>query len=145
MQNLDRSFAGLESKAEKLHAAQTRQAETQAHLHNQTQSQMQASQDLLADITSRARGLQEVVDDAAAKIAKMAWFGAVPGELFKLGWLMLAVAALHRHSPKHAKAVAAVITVFTIFIYASGIKGVAALTWAMTRFTEKAFGSWRQE
>lgn len=109
MQDLDRSFSGLESKAEALHAAQTRQAEMQAHLHNQTQDQMQASQNLLADVTSRARALHELVDDAAAKIAKMAWFGALPGELLRLVWLALAVAVLHYYVPKYAWVVATVI------------------------------------
>ena len=109
VQDLDRSFSGLESKAEALHAAQIRQAEMQAHLHNQTQDQMQASQNLLADVTSRARALHEVVDDAAAKIAKMAWFGALPGELLKLVWLALAVAVLHYYVPKYAWVVATVI------------------------------------
>lgn len=95
VQDLDHSFSGLESKAEMLHAAQTRQAEMQAHLHNQSQAEMQASWSLIANVTSSARGLHEAVDDAAAKIAKMAWFGAVPGEVFRLGWLVLAIAVMH--------------------------------------------------
>ena len=95
-----------------LHEAQTRQAEMQAHLHSQTQVEMQASRSLIANVTSSARGLHEAVDDAAAKIANMAWFGSIPGELFKLGWLVLAVAVLHWYSPKHAKSVATVIGEF---------------------------------
>ena len=109
MQDLDHSFSGLESKAETLHAAQSRQVEMQARLHNQTQFEMQASQRLIANVTSSARGLHEAVDDAAAKLAKMAWFSAIPGELFKLGWLAFAVAVLHWYSPKHAMFVATVI------------------------------------
>lgn len=109
MQDLDHSFSGLESKAETLHQAQTRQAEMQARLHNQTQLEMQTSRNLIANVTSSARGLHEVVDDAAAKIAKLAWVGAVPGDLFKLAWLALAVTVLHWYSPKHAKFVATVI------------------------------------
>ncbi|CAF9922167.1 hypothetical protein IMSHALPRED_005601 [Imshaugia aleurites] len=120
VQDLDRSFSGLESKAEALHAAQTRQAEMQAHLHNQTQDQMQASQNLLADVTSRARALHELVDDAAAKIAKMAWFGALPGELLRLVWLALAVAVLHYYVPKYAWVVATVIGI-VIIAHVSGI------------------------
>lgn len=112
MQDLDHSFSGLESKAETLHAAQTRQAEMQAHLHKQTQVEMQASQSLIANVTSSARVLHEAVDDAAAKVANMAWFGAFPGEFFRLGWLVLAVAVLHWYSPNHAKFVAAVIGEF---------------------------------
>lgn len=108
-QDLDYSLSGLELKAETLHAAQTRQLEMQAHLHNQTQVDMQASRTLIANVTSSARGLHEAVDEAAAKLAKMAWFGAVPEELFRLGWLVLAIAVLHWYSPNHAKFVATVI------------------------------------
>lgn len=85
----------------------------QAHLHNQTRIEMLASQSLIANVTSSARGLHEAVDDAAAKIAKMAWFGALPGELFRLGWLVLAVAVLHWYSPNHGKFVATVIGEFS--------------------------------
>ena len=109
VQDLDQSFSGLESKAETLHAAQIRQAEVQAHLHNQTQVEMQASRSLIANVTSSARGLHEAVDDATAKIANMAWFGAIPRELLRFGWLVLAVAVLHWYSPNHAKLVATII------------------------------------
>lgn len=102
-------MSGLESKAETLNAAQTRQLELQAHLHNQTQVEMQASLNLIANVTSSARGLHEAVDEAAAKLSKMAWFGAFPEGLFRLGWLVLAIAVLHWYSPNHAKFVAAVI------------------------------------
>ena len=95
-----------------LHAAQTRQAEMQAHLHNQTQEEMQASRSLIANVTSSARGLHEAVDNAAARLANMAWFGTIPGNLFKFGWLVLAVAVLHWYSPSHAKFVATVIGAF---------------------------------
>ena len=108
-QDLDYSLSELESKAETLHAAQTRQLEMQAHLHNQTQVEMQASRILIANVTSSARGLHEAVDEAAAKLSKMAWFGAIPEELFRLGWLVLAIAVLHWYSPNHAKFVATVI------------------------------------
>lgn len=108
-QDLDYSLSGLESKAETLHAAQTRQLEMQAQLHNQTQVEMQASRILIANVTSSARGLHEAVDEAASKIAQMAWIGAIPEELFRLGWLVLAIAVLHWYSPSHAKFVATVI------------------------------------
>lgn len=81
----------------------------QADLHNQTQAEMQASWTLMANVTSSARGLHDAVDEAAAKLAKMAWFGAIPEELFRLGWLVLAIAVLHWYRPNHAKSVAAVI------------------------------------
>ncbi len=93
--------------------AQTRQAEIQAQLHNQTLVEMQTSQSLIANLTSSARGLHEAVDDAAAKIAKMAWFGVFPGELLRLGWLVLAIAMLHWCSPNHAKFLATVIGEFS--------------------------------
>ena len=123
VQDLDHSFSGLESKAETLHQAQTRQAEMQARLHNQTQVEMQASRSLIANVTSSARGLHEVVDDAAAKMAKLAWFGAVPGDLFQLAWLALAVTVLHWYSPKHAKFVATVIGGFRKTIETSMLIG----------------------
>ena len=112
VQDLDHSFSGLESKAETLHAAQIRQAQMQAHLHNQTEVEMQASRSLIANVTSSARGLHEAVDDAAAKIANMTRFGAIPRELFRFGWLVLAVAVLHWYSPNHAKSVATIIGEF---------------------------------
>ena len=123
VQDLDHSFTVLESKAETLHEAQTRQAEMQARLHNQTQIEMQASRSLIANVTSSARGLHEAVDDAAAKIAKMAWFGAVQGDLFKLAWLALTVTVLHWYSPKHAKFVATVIGGFPKTIETSMLIG----------------------
>ena len=112
VQDLDHSFSGLESKAETLHAAQIRQAQMQAHLHNQTQVEMQASRSLIANVTSSARGLHEAVDDAAAKIANMTWVGEYPRELFRFGWLVLAVAVLHWCSPYHAKFVATILGEF---------------------------------
>ena len=84
----------------------------QAHLHNQTQVEMQASRILIANVTSSARGLHEAVDEAVSKLAKMAWLGAIPEELFRLGWLVLAIAVLHWHSPSHAKFVATVLGEF---------------------------------
>ena len=119
MQDLDQSFSGLESKAETLNAAQIRQAEIQAHLHNQTQVEMQVSRSFVANMTSSARGLHDAVDDATAKIANMGWSGAVPGELSKLGWLVLAVAVLHWYSPRHAKFVVTAIGEFLKTIDAS--------------------------
>ena len=91
---------------------QTRQAEMQAQLHNQTLVEMQTTQSLIANLTSSARGLHEAVDDAAARIAKMTWFGVFPGELLRLGWLVLAIAMLHWYSPNHTKFVATVIGEF---------------------------------
>lgn len=135
MQELDHSFFGLESKAETLHVAQMRQAEMQAHLHNQTHVEMRASQSLLADVTSSARGLHEAVDHAAAKIANMAWFGAIPGDLSRLGWLVLAIAVLHWFSPKHALFVAAAFGGFpwnietSMLIRSGRIYDTCALLW----------------
>ena len=123
VQDLDHSFAILESKAETLHEAQTRQAEMQARLHNQTQVEMQASRSLIANVTSSTRGLHEAVDDAAAKIAKLAWFGAVPGDLINLAWLALAVTVLHWYSPTHAKFVATIIGGFPKTIETSMLIG----------------------
>ena len=71
---------------------------------------------MIANITSSARGLHEAVDGAAAKMAKMAWFGTAQGDLFKLAWLALAVTVLHWYSPKHAKFVGTVIGRFPMRI-----------------------------
>ena len=87
MRELDYSFSGLESKTKTLHVA-------------------------LTNVSSSARGLHETVDDAAARIANMVWFGAIPGELVRLGWLVLAVAVLHRFSPRHAKFVVGILGEF---------------------------------
>lgn len=146
MQDLDHSFSGLESKAETLHAAQSRQAELQAHLHNQTQVEIQASQSLIANVTSSARGLHEAVEDAAARLAKTAWFGAIPGELSRLGWLVLAVAVLHWFSPKHAVFVATVIGEFleafetSMLIRSHRIHDTCARLWYPERPSIDPFG-----
>ena len=146
VQDLDHSFSGLESKADTLHEAQIRQAEMQAHLHDQTQVEMQASRSLIANVTLSARGLHEAVDDAAAKLAKMAWFGAIPGDLFKLAWLVLAVAVLHRYSPNHAKFVATVIGAFRHpieilkLIGSHRIHDICACLWYSERLQVNPFG-----
>ena len=82
------------------------------HLFSGLESRAEDFQDLIANVTTSAHGLHEVVDDAAAKIAKMAWFGAIPIELFGVGWLVLAVAVLHWYSPNHAKIVASIMGEF---------------------------------
>ena len=78
------------------------------HLFSGLRSGAEDFQDLIANVTTSARGLHEVVDDAAAKVAKMAWFGAIPRELLGVGWLVLAVAVLHWYSPNHAKIIASI-------------------------------------
>ena len=78
------------------------------HLVSGLRSGAEDVQDLIANVTTNARGLHEVIDDAVAKLAKMAWFGAIPRELFGVCWLVLAVAVLHWYSPNHAKIVASI-------------------------------------
>ena len=78
------------------------------HLFSGLRSGAEDFQDLIANVTTSARGLHEVVDDAAAKVAKMSWFGAIPRDLSGVCWLALAVAVLHWYSPSHAKIVASV-------------------------------------
>ena len=78
------------------------------HLFSGLSSGAEDFQDLIANVTTSARGLHEIVDDAAAKVAKMAWFGAIPRELFGVCCLVLAVAVLHWYSPNHAKIAASI-------------------------------------
>ena len=82
------------------------------HLFSGLKSGAEDFQDLIANVTTSARALHDVVDDTAAKVAKMAWFGAIPRELFGAGWLVLAVAVLHCYRPNHAKIVASIMGEF---------------------------------
>ena len=59
--SLDNSFAGFESKVESFHAAQTRQAEMQARIHNEMQNDMQVTRALLDNITSSATTAQTTI------------------------------------------------------------------------------------
>ncbi|CAD6580993.1 MAG: hypothetical protein ASARMPREDX12_000330 [Alectoria sarmentosa] len=96
VRELDYSFSGLESKTKTLHVA-------------------------LTNVSSSARGLHETVDDAAARIANMVWFGAIPGELVRLGWLVLAVAVLHRFSPRHAKFVVGILGLMVLLLVSGSL------------------------
>ena len=69
--SLDRSFAGFESRAETFQAAQTRQAETQARLHNDLQIEMHITHELLDNITSSAKGLHTTIQTTTALIGHL--------------------------------------------------------------------------
>ena len=99
---LDRSFAGLETKAQAFHAAQTLQAETQSRLHDQMQVEMHVTRGLLTDVTSSAASLQAAVDNTSAKIAQMATLGGLSATVAQWSWLVLLVLIVHRFSPRFA-------------------------------------------
>ena len=70
--SLDTSFASFESKAESFQAAQTRQAEMQARLHNEMQVDMYITRGLLDNITSSATNLHTTIQTTSAFIGQLA-------------------------------------------------------------------------
>ena len=100
--SLDKSFAGLETKAQALHAAQTLQAETQTRLHDQMQVEMQVTRGLLVEVTSSAAHLQAAVDTTSTKIAQMATLGGLPATVMQWSWLILVVLVLYQFSSRFA-------------------------------------------
>ena len=100
--SLDSSFAGLETKAQAFHAAQTLQAETQARLHDQMQVEMHVTHGLLTDVTSSAAKLQSTVDKTSAKIAQMATLGGLSAAVVQWSWLILVVLIVYQFSPRFA-------------------------------------------
>ena len=72
--SLDNSFASFESKAESFQAAQTRQAEMQARLHNEMQIDMYITRGLLDNITSSATTLHTTIQTSSALIGQLASF-----------------------------------------------------------------------
>lgn len=70
--SLDNSFAGFELKAESFQAAQTRQAEMQARLHNEMQIDMYVTRGLLDNITSSATSLHTTIQTTSALIGQLA-------------------------------------------------------------------------
>ena len=72
--NLDNSFASFEAKAESFRAAQTRQAEMQARLHNEMQIDMYITRGLLDNITSSATTLHTTIQTSSAFIGQLASF-----------------------------------------------------------------------
>ena len=70
--SLDNSFASFESRAESFQAAQTRQAEMQARLHNEMQIDMYVTRGLLDNITSSATTLHNTIQTSSALIGQLA-------------------------------------------------------------------------
>lgn len=70
--SLDNSFASFESKAESFQAAQTRQAELQARLHNEMQIDMYVTRGLLDNITSSATNLHTTIQTSSALVGQVA-------------------------------------------------------------------------
>ncbi|KAL8822151.1 MAG: hypothetical protein Q9191_007111, partial [Dirinaria sp. TL-2023a] len=106
---LDEFFAKLENKAEVLHASQSRQAELQARLYDQMQTEMYVAHGLLAEVTSSAASLRNVVEDTSSKIADMAALGGFTNTFLRWGWLCLLVFVLYQFNPLYARYAAAAI------------------------------------
>lgn len=83
--SLDNSFASFESKAESFHAAQTRQAEMQARLHNEMQIDMNTTRGLLDNITSSTANIYTNFQTASGLIGQLdSLFGKMAGAT---GWI----------------------------------------------------------
>ena len=100
--NLDKSFVGLENKAEAFQAAQNRQAESQTRLYDQMQTELYVARGLLADVTSSAVSLQAAVEDTSSKVANMAAFGGFTSTVLRWGWLSVVLLVLYLLSPRYA-------------------------------------------
>ena len=87
--SLDNSFAGFESKVESFQAAQTRQAELQARLHNEMQIDMHITRGLLDNITSSATTLHTTIQTTSALIGRLA--SLVSNLRGATGWIPTAV------------------------------------------------------
>ena len=111
LDNLDKSFAGLESRAEAFNAAQNAQAELQTRLYDQMQTEMYVAHGLLADITSSATYLQATLDDTTSKVASMTMSGSFTSRSIQLG---LVLYCLHLFKPRFAAIAAAVFGGFSV-------------------------------
>lgn len=110
--NLDKSYAGLETQAEAIHAAQILQANTQTHLHDQIdrmQTDMHVARGLLAEVTSSASSLQTAIEDTSSKIAQISRFGGFSAGILQWVWVLLAVFMIHQLSPRFAAYATAVL------------------------------------
>ncbi len=107
--SLDKSFTGLETKAQAFHKAQTLQAETQTRLHDQMQVEMHVTRGLLFDVTSSAANLQAAVDNTSVKIAQMATLGGFSTKFVQWSWLILVVFIIYQFNSKIAGYAAAAI------------------------------------
>lgn len=105
LSNLDKSFTGLETQAEAFHAAQTLQANTQTHLHDQIdrmQTDVHVARGLLAEMTSSASSLQSAIEDTSSKIAKISTLGGFTTVVVQWGWVLLAIFLIRQLSPRFA-------------------------------------------
>ena len=103
--NLDKSFAGLETKAEAFHIAQTLQANTQNHLHDQMdrmQTDMHVARGLLAEVISSASSLQIAIDDTSSKIANISTLCGFFTVILRWGWVLLVVFIIRQFNPSFA-------------------------------------------
>lgn len=86
-----------------LHTSHNRQAESQARLFDQTQTEMYLVRGLLADVTSAAASLQASVEDTSSKIANMAALGGFTNTFLRWGWLCLLLFILYQFQPRYAR------------------------------------------
>lgn len=110
MISLDDSFASFESKAESFQGALTRQAEMQAHFHNELQNDMNVTRGFLNNITSDTANLHISFQNAVSSLDQVAsLFSKLPattGWIWTVTWISLLLLAL---SPKFALRAAALI------------------------------------
>ena len=79
MNGLTKSFSNLESRADALSAAQSKQVETQSRLNGQMEVDMKVAQGYLSDVASRALELQATVSETSSKIQSMTTFAKAFG------------------------------------------------------------------
>lgn len=116
---MDKSFAGLQDKAEAFHAVQNRQAESQTRLYDQMQTEMYVARGLLADVTSSAATLQAALEDTSSKVANLITAGALTTTILRWGWLSLVIFVLYLLNPRYAGFAAAAWSRYLSAIHAS--------------------------
>ncbi|KAL6714378.1 hypothetical protein ACLMJK_007801 [Lecanora helva] len=100
--HLGDSFDGLESKADVLHAAQNRQVNMQAYLHNQTESMMQNTRLLLDEVVFSANNLKITVESSSAIIGRLAYITNITRWIPLIGMVIMVLWMLYMISPKYA-------------------------------------------
>ena len=112
----DRLLSSLNSNAEAIFVAQSKQAESQASMLDQMQTEMYMARGLLAEITASASSLQASVEKTSSQIASIATLSGLTSSFLRWGWLSLLVLILYQFSPRYAG-------------YAIAIFGACLLLW----------------
>ncbi|MCJ1282412.1 hypothetical protein MMC26_001735 [Xylographa opegraphella] len=89
LNNLDRSFESLESKAQTLSALQTAQAEVQLHLYKQTQVSMQTTSERLAVIDASASSIGTKIGNLSSMLAQLSNVFTLLGSISRYWWQVL--------------------------------------------------------